>query len=138
MKKIGIIGSRRRKTKGDFMKITRVFSRIYEKGDQIVSGGCPKGGDNFAEVIAKEKGIPITIYYPNWKEDGKIAGFIRNTEIANNSDILITCVAEDREGGTEDTIKKFCKRINNENFLYVAKGERLEEVMIKEGVLILV
>jgi len=138
MKRIAIIGSRKRNTKHDFMKVVRTLSKIYEKGDQLVSGGCPTGGDNFAEVIAKEKGIPITIYYPNWKEDGTAAGFIRNTKIANNSDILIACVAEDRRGGTEDTIKKFCKRINNENFLYIAKGKELEEAMVEENVLILV
>uniref|UniRef100_A0A6M3LJU2 DNA recombination-mediator protein A n=1 Tax=viral metagenome TaxID=1070528 RepID=A0A6M3LJU2_9ZZZZ len=138
MKKIGIVGSRRRNNKVDFMKVARALSKIYEKEDQLVSGGCLKGGDNFTEVIAKEKGIPITIYYPNWKENGTAAGFIRNTEIANNSDILIACVAKDRKGGTEDTIEKFCKRVNSKNFLYVAKGERLEEAMVEENVLILV
>jgi hypothetical protein len=107
MKKIGIIGSRRRNSGIDQKAVREKFFEIYEDGDQIVSGGCPKGGDRFAEKIAKDNGIPILIFYPNWKKFGKGAGFMRNTSIAEESDIIIACVAEDRKGGTEDTLKKF-------------------------------
>lgn len=106
MKRIGIVGSRRRDAHDDFTKCLSVFQSIYDEGDRIVSGGCPKGGDRFAEVIAKKLGIPITIYYPNWDRDGRGAGFKRNTSIAEDSDVLIAVVAEDRTGGTEDTVKK--------------------------------
>jgi len=109
MKKIGIIGSRTRDTGFAFDLVKKKFLEIYEDGDQIVSGGCPKGGDRFAEVIAKNYGIPILIYYPNWNKYHKGAGFVRNTDIANESDHLVACVAVNREGGTEDTIKKFEK-----------------------------
>ena len=106
MKKIGIIGTRRRNSGEAFKKIKEAFFEVYEVGDMIVSGGCPKGGDRCAEKIAKDHGIPITIYFPNWKI-GKWAGFARNTHIAENSDVIIACVSKDRSGGTEDTIKKF-------------------------------
>ena len=110
MKKIGIIGTRRRNSGEAFKKIKEAFFEIYEDGDMLVSGGCPKGGDRCAEQIAKEYGIPITIYFPNWKKFGRGAGLVRNGDIANNSDVLIACVAKDRKGGTEDTIKKFLKK----------------------------
>lgn len=110
MKKIGVIGSRRRNAGIDRKVIREQFLEIYEDGDWIVSGGCPQGGDRFAEIIAKDYGIPIVIFYPNWKKFGKAAGIIRNTYIADNSDVIIACVAEDRKGGTEDTIKKFLKK----------------------------
>ena len=71
-----------------------------------MSGGCPRGGDRFAEVIAKERGLSITIHYPNWKKHGRAAGFIRNSIIADDCDVLIAVVAPDRTGGTEDTVKK--------------------------------
>ena len=106
MKRIGIIGSRRRDSDADFQKCLDAFGTVYEDGDRIVSGGCPKGGDRFAELIAKARGIPIMIYYPNWDKYHKAAGFVRNTNIAEDSDVLIAVVAEDRTGGTEDTIKK--------------------------------
>ncbi len=109
MKKIGIVGSRRRDTNEDFLKINNAFLLNFYEGDAIVSGGCPKGGDRFAEIIAEKYKVPITIYKPNWKKYGHGAGLIRNTDIAKESDILIACVSEDRKGGTEDTIKKFKK-----------------------------
>jgi len=110
MKKIGIIGTRRRRAGIDRKSVREKFFEIYEVGDWIVSGGCPQGGDEFAEKIAKDYGIPILIFYPNWIKFGKAAGIIRNTDIADNSDVIIACVAEDRTGGTEDTIKKFLKK----------------------------
>ncbi len=54
MKKIGIIGTRRRDTAEAFSKIIAKFFEIYEPGDWIVSGGCQKGGDRFAEKLARE------------------------------------------------------------------------------------
>ena len=106
MKKIGIIGSRRRDSKEDYDILLKAFLDIYEAGDELVSGGCYKGGDAMCEKIAKEHQIPIKIYYAQWDKLGKGAGFARNTYIARDSDVLIALVAHDREGGAEDTIKK--------------------------------
>ena len=124
MKKIGIIGTRRRNTRTDFIDVKDAFFSVYEDGDWIVSGRCPKGGDAFAEKIAKDFGIPILIFEARWnhkwieeerkfiRKYNKAAGFIRNTPIAEYSDILISCVHPDRTGGTENTIKKFKKLPN--------------------------
>lgn len=109
MKKIGIVGSRRRNSPVDLKKVNDAFLINYLEGDTIISGGCPKGGDRFAEKLAELYKVPITIYKANWDKYGKAAGFIRNTDIAKESDILIACVAKDRKGGAEDTIKKFKK-----------------------------
>lgn len=108
MAKIGIVGSRRRHSIEDLNMTREAFNKVYKPGDTIISGGCPKGGDYFAEVIAKELKIPIKIYPANWKL-GRHAGFLRNTDIASDSDILIAVVSADRTGGTEDTIKKYTK-----------------------------
>jgi len=107
MKKIGIIGTRRRNTPEAYNRIEKAFLRHFEEGDWIISGGCAKGGDRFAEVIAKKFGVPILIFYPDWNKYKKGAGLVRNLNIAKNSDVLIACVSRDRTGGTEDTIKKF-------------------------------
>lgn len=80
------------------------------EGDGLVSGGCPKGADAFAENLARDLGISILIHHADWKGvAGKGAGFVRNTKIALDSDVLIAMPAEDRTGGTEDTIKKVLK-----------------------------
>jgi len=115
MIKVGIIGTRRRNWARDSFAVRSAFLDLHEKKPQeeyhIVSGGCPKGGDHFADLTAKELGLPITIYYPNWNKHGRGAGFVRNGKIAEDSDVLIACVAEDRKGGTEDTIEKFLKKM---------------------------
>ena len=111
MKTIGIVGSRRRNSDVDFELLKKIFFDIYEEGDKIVSGGCPRGADKFAEIIAKELGLTeenggLILHRAEWDKHGKGAGFVRNTYIARDSDIIIACVASDRKGGTEDTIKK--------------------------------
>ncbi len=127
MKWIGIVGSRRRDEGSDRVAISTAFHSIYEDGDMIVSGGCPAGADNHAEKIAKLHQVPIMIHYAQWNKHGRSAGFIRNGDIADRASVLIACVAADRTGGTEDTIKKFLFNLG-----------WTEEEAIKEGALILV
>ena len=108
-KTIGIIGTRRRDSIQDYALTEQAFLKIYNPGDTICSGLCPKGGDKFAAILANYSGAK-TLWFPaDWKKYGKAAGFIRNYGIAKHSDILIACVSEDRTGGTEDTIKKYWK-----------------------------
>jgi hypothetical protein len=105
---IGIVGSRRRDSESDYRATLSAFLSVYKDvRDSIVSGGCPRGGDRFAELIAKTRNVPILIHPANWVQYGRSAGFQRNTLIARDADVLIACVAEDRTGGTEDTIRKF-------------------------------
>ena len=122
-KKIGIIGTRRRNIITDYKKVKEAFLEIYEYGDWIVSGACSKGGDAFAEKLAKDYGIPIALFPARWSHEwnhdigqfeklshvDRTAGFDRNADIAGYSDVIIACVSPDRTGGTEDTIKKFDK-----------------------------
>lgn len=102
---IGVVGSRRRNSNEDFSACENLVLKLFKEGDTLVSGGCPVGGDYFAEIIAKKYGMSITIHYPNWNL-GKHAGLLRNTKIAEDCDILIALVADDRTGGAEDTIRK--------------------------------
>jgi len=111
MRYIGIIGSRKRDSEHDFLSCVKTFFEVYQEGDAIVSGGCPKGGDNFAEIIAEAFKIPIVIFPADWDLHGKAAGFIRNTQIAEFSDVLIALVTIDRSlcKGTMDTVNKATK-----------------------------
>lgn len=120
--KVGIVGSRRRDSESDLAavrtKLLEIISSCSGKEIILVSGGCPKGGDRFAEILAKELGLQIIIHYPKLDdmdpsrnrrfEFAKVA-YARNTLIAEDSDILLACVAADRKGGTEDTVKKYLK-----------------------------
>lgn len=120
MKKIIIIGSRRRNDQKDFDDVYKVFKKVYNDGDIIISGGCPKGGDRFAEIIARrlgltEKNSKLIIHRPimppkgspKWMYAQKF--YDRNTLVATETEgnsVVIACVSEDRKGGTEDTLKK--------------------------------
>ncbi len=122
---IGIIGSRRRNSWTDLNLTDQAFHVLYDTDPEIsiVSGGCPKGGDKFAEIIAgrlafklilpstpyPEEGGVIKIHPALWHLHGKSAGFKRNSNIAMDSTDLIACVSSDRSGGTEHTIKLFQK-----------------------------
>jgi hypothetical protein len=102
-----------------FDLIEEKFWEIYEEGDWIVSGGCSKGADRFAEMIAKQEGIPILTIYPCYKRYKMGAPIVRNGPVAENSDVVIACVRRPEEGleevlkrkkgGTEDMLKKFVK-----------------------------
>ena len=115
MKKIGIIGTRKRNIITDFNLVKIAFFEIYQDGDWIVSGHCPKGGDAFAEKIAYDYGIPILLFPPKKKTRKEF--FARNELIAKNSDRIIACLVRPEEtleqiynrtsGGSENTLKHF-------------------------------
>ena len=105
-KVIGIVGSRKRDTQEDLEACRKVFLSIYKEGDKLVSGGCSRGGDRFCEIFAHEYKIPIRIHYADWDNEGRAAGFIRNTLIVEDANVIIAVPQEDRVGGTEDTIRK--------------------------------
>ncbi|MGD1834747.1 MAG: hypothetical protein ACPKQO_03405 [Nitrososphaeraceae archaeon] len=123
MIKIGIVGSRKRDSNEDLNKVINTFyNLIFDLDDEIhiISGGASKGADRFAELLAERDDHHITIYRPQYnKYPGKIAPLRRNDYIAKDSDILIACVAKDRKGGTEDTIKKFKKYHPNRRLILV-------------------
>lgn len=132
-KVIGVVGSRRRDTKEDFELVKKKFFEIYTKYDKICSGLCPTGSDWSAVLISLDrewiedkkererlnqrirndktiKYVIEPVWFPaDWKKYGKSAGFLRNTDIAKISNVLIATPSADRTGGTEDTIKKFQK-----------------------------
>jgi hypothetical protein len=108
--KIGIVGSRRRKSLDDKNLILYELSKLTVT--ELVSGGCKIGADNFAEEISTELNIPIKIFYPKITNNMSYyqrveCYFSRNKEISEYSDILIAVVSNDRTGGTENTIKHF-------------------------------
>lgn len=123
MKKFIIIGSRRRNSEEDFRKVYTEFSKYYEPEDIIISGGCSKGADRFAEIIGERLGLTedernLIIHRPELpKKDSPKwaytkAFYNRNSKVANEAEddtITIACVSSDRRGGTEDTLKKIKK-----------------------------
>lgn len=115
---IGIIGSRTRDTSYDYKLVYNEFSKHYKDGDIICSGGCPKGGDRFAEIIMNNLNLSESkrlIHYPKKPPKGSPyfkfvkANFDRNLLIAKDSDVLIACSNLKKDGGTEHTVKEYLK-----------------------------
>lgn len=114
---VGVVGSRRRNELIDkqTLKLYLVKLLASEKNIRLVSGGCPKGADRFAEELTEEMKLPeMIIHYPDktsLPENPKHyhfaqINFARNTLIAKDCDFLVALPAPDRKGGTEDTIRK--------------------------------
>ncbi len=106
--RVAIVGSRRRDCKDEVEKLVLYLHK--NRGDDliIVSGGC-KGVDTWAEEYAKIFGIKTEIYLPNLdnilnKIDMIRRYYARNRLIVENSAVIYAFVADDRKGGTENTI----------------------------------
>lgn len=87
------------------------FDAIKESGfeiSRIISGGA-KGPDKFGERYAEQHCIPFTVYPAEWEIHGKSAGFIRNTEMAQNADALVA-VWDGKSRGTFHMIQEARKR----------------------------
>lgn len=105
MTKIAIIGSR---SFNEYNKVKEVLNiaikKLKDKDIMIVSGGA-KGADTLGEQYADDNNYKKNIIKPNWIKYGKIAGMIRNTEIIENSDLVIA-FWDGKSPGTKDSISK--------------------------------
>ena len=108
MIKIGVIGSR---SFNDYELLKRTLDEYLGKVWIIVSGGA-KGADSLGEKWAIDNNIKTCIYKPDWDTYGKQAGFIRNKDIVEDSDILIA-FWDGLSRGTEHSIN-LAKKMNKE------------------------
>jgi hypothetical protein len=77
----------------DFMEYELLYEscrRIFENREirEIVSG-CAKGADRVGEKYAEFNKIPIKKFPAEWDKYGKSAGYRRNKEMADYSDVLV-------------------------------------------------
>ena len=109
---IGIIGTRQRDSAIDWLITHDTFTNYCfgeEREIVIVSGLCTKGGDKFAVTIYKKFETKKLWFPAQWELFGHEAGFLRNTDIAIVSDVLIAVRDHSQAGGAEDTIGKFIR-----------------------------
>ena len=70
----------------------------------MVSGGA-RGPDTLGVLWARDNGIEIKEFLPDWDKYGKSAGFIRNTQIVEAADLVIA-FWDGVSRGTKDSIDK--------------------------------
>ena len=82
---------------GDFMKLAIIGSRnvvvsdigkYISNAEEIVSGGA-KGVDCCAAEYARENGIRLTEFLPQYELYGRAAPIVRNKEIVDYADCII-------------------------------------------------
>ena len=96
---LGIVGSR---SFEDYELMKREVD--LEGIDFIVSGGA-RGADSLAALLAADNDIPLIEFKPDYREHGKKAPFIRNSQIVAASDFIIA-FWDGKSTGTLDTIRK--------------------------------
>ena len=103
------------------MKVAVIGSRTFKDYDLMVKtlkqmdittivSGHAIGADRLAEQYAKENNIPTEIYLPDWDKFGKQAGFLRNTTIVENAEVIVS-FWDGSSRGTLDSINK-AKNLN--------------------------
>tara|TARA_Y100000004_G_C8794482_1_gene360666 strand:- start:12 stop:413 length:402 start_codon:yes stop_codon:yes gene_type:complete len=125
--RVAIVGSRRYENKN---KIKKFIFRLIEKYGEtvtVVSGGCKDGADKYAKKYALELGAQYREYPPFHdvhnlycvlpencysKPYNVKYFFVRNKQIAQNSDIVVGFIPEGiKSDGTLSTLK-YAKQFN--------------------------
>jgi len=71
----------------DLVETIRFTDNIWTISE-VLSGGA-KGADYLGEVWASANNVPVQRYPAEWDKYGKGAGFIRNSQMAENAEALI-------------------------------------------------
>lgn len=99
--------------------IEQGISIVEQSGFKIteVVSGCAIGPDKLGETWAVKIGIPITRMPALWSKYGISAGFIRNKEMAEYSDLIISFY-DGKSKGSKHMIE-YCKEIGKKNLIFL-------------------
>jgi len=106
--RVAIVGSRNIENDEEYW-YKKICGSIPKNCTEIVSGGAD-GIDTLAGRYAKEHGLLIKVFYPEYGRYGKSAAFIRNTRIVDYAHFIIA-FWDGKSRGTADTIIK-CWQFN--------------------------
>lgn len=100
--KIAIVGTR---SASDYEAWKNVVLEFLPKNTSMIVSGGAKGIDTFAARLAKEMGLPLLEFKPDYRKYGRGAPLVRNTEVVNASDYVLAFPSKDSRG-TLDAIAK--------------------------------
>ena len=109
---LGIIGSRKRSSKADKLKIKDVILKL--RPGSIVTGDAKRGADKYARFYAERFGVKLIVHKAKINNGMKYPEMVkeyyrRNNLVAQSATHIYALVSKDRKGGTENTIKYFKK-----------------------------
>lgn len=84
---LAVVGSR---SYADYPTFTSEMDALRKEIDicEIVSGGA-RGADSMAERYARENGIEMRVFKPDWRLHGRKAGLLRNLDIVGRANYVI-------------------------------------------------
>lgn len=96
--KLAVVGSR---NWHDDALVNAKLDKLRERHavTHIISGGA-RGADQLGAEYATAHEIELVIHLPNWKVNGKGAGFLRNWTIAQDCDMMVAFWDERSHGTT--------------------------------------
>jgi predicted Rossmann fold nucleotide-binding protein DprA/Smf involved in DNA uptake len=99
--RIAVVGSRDFQTEALVKQVLLVVLKDYHV---VVSGGA-RGVDSWAIETARAIGAQVCEHKPDWDTHGKAAGFLRNTIIVRDSEVVLAFWNQ-KSKGTLDTLTK--------------------------------
>jgi hypothetical protein len=115
--KVIVAGSRNFNDYGLLKSKLDFYFQRYSPNQITIISGTAKGADQLGERYAREKGITVKKYPANWSL-GKIAGYLRNVEMAKNATHCV-CFWDGESRGTKMMIE-------------IAKERKLELRVVKK------
>ena len=109
--KVAIIGSRN-------LTVSNFGEYLPDNLTEIVTGGA-KGIDACAENYAKQNGIKLTVFKPEYEKYGRGAPLKRNIQIIDYSDLVIA-FWDGNSRGTKYVIDN-CKKKNRKIKIFIKK-----------------
>lgn len=75
----------------DYDLLVKTMNHLLSNVNDDITVVCGKarGADTLGERYAKERGFSVQYFPADWEKYGKAAGYIRNTEMAENADALV-------------------------------------------------
>lgn len=106
--KLIVAGSRTFQDRQKVFDVLDYYHSIH--GFTYVLSGMANGPDLFGKEWAESHGIPVVEFPAEWDRYKNAAGFIRNSEMANEADYLIAFMTYPSSNGTADMISKMRDR----------------------------
>ena len=110
--KLAIVGSRSITDDKFVNRILNCYKFMFGLPIKVISGGA-KGIDSIGEAWADKLNIEKEIFIPDWENNGKAAGFIRNEDIIKNCDVCLAIWDGESHGTKNDSFSGFHHIIYN-------------------------
>jgi hypothetical protein len=107
--KLAVIGSRDFTEYDFFKEKLEYLTQNIEEDIVYVSGGCKNSADELIKKYCKENNYELIEFLPDYKQYGKAATHIRNSQIVEFSDALIAFF-NGSSPGSKSTISKAKKK----------------------------